>query len=362
MTGVFSPSQLERWAAGVALVLLALAVVLLGLLLALRGYRKWREPRRQARLAGFRHTLLQVAMGDLQPVALPGLDQATRWELLKLWLHAQLSLRGHAQERLRQLGLACQLEQSAWQHVHGSHHAQRMMALLALGLLRQTVALDLLRQSMAQGQALTPIYAARAMLDIDASKHANEVVQGLLQKPALDWSLVAVLLKPHRGVLQEDMLRHRPPQTFESQAHDSIETSLLVRWLRLARALQLQLPSSWLIALLHEGQELESLIAAIRLFQGEDGMEPVLCLARHPDWRVRSQVARALAYVGDARCADVLVRLTTDREWWVRFRAAQALFQLPGLQAASVLERVTQTGDRYAIQMVQAVQALEGAA
>jgi HEAT repeat protein len=67
-----------------------------------------------------------------------------------------------------------------------------------------------------------------------------------------------------------------------------------------------------------------------------------------------------LAYVGDAQCAEELVRLTTDREWWVRFRSAQALFQLPGLSAAFIVERVAQTGDRYAIQMVHAVQVAQG--
>jgi hypothetical protein len=360
MSFPFSPAQVERWAAGVALALLVLVIALLLLLLALRLYRRWREPRRQAMLAEFRRVLMQVALGDLQPAALAGLDQTSRWELLKLWLHAQLSLSGAAQGRLRQLGLACQLEQSAWIHVHGTHHAQRMMAMLALGFLGHTSALTVLRQRLLQGHALTPIYAARAMLDIDGAQHAREVIQVLLEKPALDLSLVSVLLKPHRGVLQEVMLHAKPPPPNQPESPQDSDSSAWVRWLRLARALQLQLPSHWLTPLLHEGQELESLIAAIRLYQGECGIAPLLALTRHPDWRVRSQVARALAYVGDARCADELIRLTTDREWWVRFRSAQALFQLPGVSAAFIVERVAQTGDRYAIQMVHAVQVAQG--
>ena len=353
---------MERWAAGVAWSLLILVIALLCWLLVLRLYRKWREPRRQAKMTHFQDVLMQVALGHLAPTPLPGLDQADRWELLKLWLHVQLSLRGAAQERLRQFGLACQLQRSAWTHLRSPHHAKRMIACLTLGFLKWTDAQDLLRQRLSQGQSHTPIYAARALLDIDAQLHASEVLEALLQKPALDFSLLAVLLKPHRAILQQVMLRYKPSELGEALDHGDASAARLVRWLRLARALQLQLPSAWLAPLLNERQELESLIAAIRLFQGEAGIDPILGLAQHPDWRVRSQVARSLAYVGDERCADVLVGMTTDREWWVRFRSAQALFQLPGVSVDSILERVARTGDRYAIQMVQSVQASEGGA
>jgi HEAT repeat protein len=81
----------------------------------------------------------------------------------------------------------------------------------------------------------------------------------------------------------------------------------------------------------------------------------LLRLAHHPDWRVRAQVARALAYVGQPATLPLLVELTTDREWWVRFRSAQALFRLPGVTAKLILEKVQATQDRYAIQMVESV-------
>lgn len=354
--------QLAAW--GLSLLMLALVLLILVGLLGLRLYRRWQAPQREAMQQAHRLWLIQAAMGepwDLHNGQRWVNDERSRWAFLKLWLHMQLSLKGVAHERLTLLGQSLDLAGVALQQLNSPHYAKRMVALLTLGVLRHASAVPVLQERLAHGHAHSTIYAGRALLEVDASAHAQAVVRGVLDKDELDWSLLAVLFKPFRPALQQAMLDQWPRIDPSERVRTSAEQlGPMLRCLRLARALQLQLPSPLLAPLLHPEEDIESLIAAIRLFQGEQGIEPLLRLADHPEWRVRAQVARALSYVGQASCLGRLVTLTTDREWWVRFRAAQALFRLPGVSCAELLQQVHATQDRYAIQMVQAVACAEG--
>ncbi len=363
MSEAWGPAQLQDLAWWLSLAILGLVLLILLGLLSLRLYRRWRAPRWHIIRQAHRQLLIQCAVGESVDARAWLRNDRSRWTFLKLWLRMQLSLKGEASERLSRMGRDLDLARLALKHVHSRHYAKRMVALLTLGFLRQPSAVALLQARMAQGHSHSVIYAGRALLEIDALVHRNEVVRGVLAKEDLDLSLVAVMFKPFRTVLQPAMLDQWPRRDpCDLTRTASAQLGPTVRWLRLARALQLQLPSPLLVPLLDPQEDIESLIAAIRLFQGEQGIEPLLCLARHSDWRVRAQVARALSYVGQAANAPVLVELTTDREWWVRFRSAQALFRIPGLSTSQVLDLVRATRDRYAIQMTEAVALTEGKA
>lgn len=356
MSGAWDPGHLQTLAWWLSLAMLVSVLLILTGLLGLRLYRRWQAPKVQALRQAHRLLLMQCVAGEPVQGRIILRDRGERWVFLKSWLHMQLSLKGAASTRLTEMGRELGLHDLALSQLRSSHYAKRMVALLTLGFLRLPSSVPLLQQRLTQGHSHTAIYAGRALLEIDPRVHAAEVVQGLLGKGELDLALAAVMFKPFRPSLQEAMLSQWPRLDPSDMVRTTPEQlGPMVRWLRLARALQLQLPSPLLVPLLHPQEDIESLIAAIRLFQGEQGIEPLLRLAHHPDWRVRAQVARALAYVGQPATLPLLVELTTDREWWVRFRSAQALFRLPGVTAKLILEKVQATQDRYAIQMVESV-------
>jgi hypothetical protein len=356
---LLDPEFLYRMAWWLAIVLLVWIVGMLLTLWLLRMYRRWREPARKALTERLTQALLQVALGDELPLSAFAVQASERRLLLRLWLQMQMVLRGQASDRLCELGRRLGLQHWAWAQADSRHYAPRMVALLSLGFLRQTDRLAWLQSRLQQGHSHTAIHAGRAMLELDADAHAWSVARALLDKTELDLSLTAVMFKPYRARLTPAMLSLWSDLTARESEQDA---AWRVRWLRLARALQLQRPSAWLAPMLQDDVEMEALIAAIRLFQAEQGVAPLLKLADHSDWRVRAQVARALSYLGGVDNAPLLVRLTTDHEWWVRFRSAQALLCLPGVTAAQAQDWVSQTGDRYADQMMKAVCALEGVA
>ena len=337
---------------GLAWVTLGLVAAMVLGLLVLRWWRWRREPRLAAFEAQWQPVLLACIAGEPPAQPLPVLRAHEHWPFLKMWLHSQMSVQGPCRERLAQLGQTMGCREMALRRLHSSHSAERLVGMLALGFLRDAGSVAELRAQLTRPSHHSAVYAGRALLEIDAQAHAGAVAQALLQAPGLDLALASVLLKPFRAVLGQALQQH-PPTPADAAA--------ALRWLRLADALKLQLPHALLAPFLTAEQDTELLMAAMRLYQGEQGAEVLTPYAQHPDWRVRVQLARALAHVGSAAQVPLLAGLAADAQWWVRYRAAQALLALPGLTRAQVHAAVAATGDRYAQSMLQAVLAEQGA-
>jgi len=237
----------------------------------------------------------------------------------------------------------------------GSRYAaERLIAILVLGFLKDAQSQPALLEQLLHGSSQTALHAGRALLEIDANRHAVTVVQALLARDDLDFSLASILLKPFRGALAGAMDPAMPHGLSQGATVPGAAADALP-WLRLARALSLQVSSGLLAPFLAQPHDIEILIAAIRLVQGERGTDALSAHARHEDWRVRTQVAQALGRIGGSRDVDLLVRMATDAQWWVRYRAIQALLRIPGLDAARAQSLVEDTGDRYAVDMLHAV-------
>ena len=343
--GIDLTLPLARWLAWGTLGLVALMV--LGLLM-LRWTRWRRAPLLAAFEAEWLSRLMACALGE--SVAPMPLARWQRWPFMKLWLHAQMSLQGASRQRLAALGRAMGCGPMALRRAHSPHLSERMVGLLALGFMNETEVVPLLLQRLAEGGAQQPVHAARALMEMDAQTHADAVASALLASPELDLALASVMLKPFRAALAQALLS-QTPRPGDARA---------LAWLRLARALRLQLSSAVLMPFVAQDQDIECLIAAIRLVQGEQGADLVAAQSRHADWRVRAQVARALGFIGETDEQPVLTQLLTDAQWWVRYRAAQALLRLPGMNAQRLLACAQTTQDRYALSMAQSVIAEAG--
>lgn len=334
--------DLARWLGWTTLGAVALMVA--GLLV-LRWVRWRRAPHLAAFEARWLPLLMGCALGAETGAALPPLTRAQRWPFMKLWLHCQMSLHGPSRQRLAALGRKMGCHAMALQRARSMHESERMVGMLALGFLHDSDSVGLLQRQLAQAGARQSVYASRALLELDAQAHADAVVRALLDIPELEVSLASVMLKPFRAVLAEALLRHTP----------QVDDPRALGWLRLARALRLQMPGQVLAPFLQPQQDIEVLIAAIRLVQGEQGAGAVAAHAGHADWRVRAQVARALGFIGGDAELPLLNRMLTDAQWWVRYRSAQSLMRLPGQGKAQLQALANATGDRYAISMAQAV-------
>ena len=83
----------------------------------------------------------------------------------------------------------------------------------------------------------------------------------------------------------------------------------------------------------------------------EPAREMILALAENERWEMRAVVATALSCYGAEANLDTLLTLLCDKEWWVRYRAAESLLGYPDRE--ELLRRVRQTGDRFALEMME---------
>lgn len=330
-------------------------VLMLVLSLVLLRWQRWRNaPRQAAFKAQWTALLMRCALGDDLSGQLPALKPKEHWAFLKLWLHCQMSLKGISRDRLATLGQAMGCQSLAMRKLTSQHAAERLMAILALGFLKDAQAQPALIEQLQQASTQTALHAGRALLDINASAHADRVVQALLARDHLELSLVSVLFKPFKTQLGQALMAQMNDSPQEPKVH-TVAPARSLAWLRLARALSLHVPSQQLASCLAATDDIDLLIAAIRLMQDGQNTEALTAHAHHKDWRVRAQVALVLGRTGGHRDIDLLVQLTTDAQWWVRYRAMQSLLRIPGLPLQQIQAWVDRTGDSYAVNMLHSV-------
>ncbi len=306
-------------------------------ILGLRSQRSW-ELRREQQFQQRWRPLLMQALIDETAITLQPLARGDRWRFLKLWNRMQESVRGEANQRLAAVAYRLGCQHTARRLLASGNLTRRLFAILTLGHMRDTTAWSLLEFQLRQPVAISSLYAARALIQIDTERGVRTVVPQLLQRD--DWEMVriAILLQEFRDALGGELTRHLA----------ALPAERLPRALQLAEALHLHVPADTLLPWLQASQPVELLGAALRLASGHGVLPAVRELASHADWRVRVQAAHALGRLGTEADVAVLTRLLSDPQWWVRYRAAGALANLPFLGRTRLRRLLDELPDRYA--------------
>ncbi|WP_309680681.1 HEAT repeat domain-containing protein [Polaromonas sp.] len=327
---------------GIAAIGLTLLLVLVIVFLRLWLRRNLR--REKAFIAVWRPLLLE-AVSEAQPNSLPVLQARDRLFFLKLWNYLQESLRGSASDRLNELARRLKCDVAARGYLKKGRRAERLLAILTLGHLRDSASWEELADQATRPDSLASIHAARAMTRIDPLPAIDRLLPLLLARD--DWGITQVA-----GFLAEA----RP--AFGLHLTKNIRTMNQRHWpraLQLADALRLELPPATMQFILGNSRSVEALVAALRLASGLPLLPTVRRFLRHPDWRVRVEVARCLGNFGDRGDLLLLQHLLEDKHWWVRYRAAQSLASMPFFGPEELRALRAKTDDALARDMLDQV-------
>lgn len=317
MPNTFSdPYIVFAFRAGIAAVSLTLLLVLVIVLLRLQLRTSLR--REKAFIALWRPLLLAVA-SDAPHDAVPLLPRRDHLFFLKLWNYLQESLRGPANERLNQLARSLKCDAAARHFLRKGKRAERLLAILTLGHLRDQASWDDLAAQAGASDSLASIHAARALTRIDPLQATEHLLPLLLQRSDWDVNQIAGFLGEAR---QAFWLRLATNLVSVKEKH-------WPRALQLADALHLELPLQSMLFILRHCQSAEALVAALHMATGLPLLPVVRSYVRHPDWRVRMEVARFLSSFGDNDDIALLQLLLEDTQWWVRYQAARSLASMP---------------------------------
>jgi hypothetical protein len=326
---------------GLAAVALTALLVLQILVLRLRLRR--REQRSRRAVARWR-PVLAAASANLVPPAMPQLTRADQVDFIRLWLHYQASLRGHAREGLNHVARVLNCGPLARRMLVRGDRAERLLAILMLGHLGERAAVPMLRHIVRRSDRLLALHASSALVQIDPQAAARDMAPELVF--ASTWTVREVV-----NVLEQARVECEPVMRVML---NGCTVEQLPRLLQVMEGLRYPMARADLEELL-SSPSVEVLVCALRSVNDPPLRWKVLALCGHGDWRVRMHAAKALGRVGRREDVDELVKLLSDREWWVRYRTAQVLAGLPFLKSEDLARIARDNPDRYAGDMLRQV-------
>ncbi|HBK55704.1 MAG TPA: hypothetical protein DDZ76_05380 [Xanthomonadales bacterium] len=272
------------------------------------------------------------------PRQIPAFSRRELQVVAREWLHAQTMLRGDAQARLNQLGMAIGIDRHARAQLTSASQGRQILGAMALGHLRESSALPALLHLVREGEPLASVSAACAVIRIDPVGHSLTIIRLAIRHKKWPLARLAEALAEAREPACKAMaeaLRTALPDQLPGLVH------LLAR-------IGCENCGTILSRLLAHSPDAEVEAAALAALNDPARIHLVRSRVDHPAWFVRLQAASALGRLGRHSDIERLLTLTTDPEWWVRYRAAQALVRLPFLSASALDELRAGLTDPYA--------------
>ncbi len=299
-------------------VAIGLTLLLVVLIIGLRLRMRATVDEEAAFVARWRPVMLEV-ISEGTPKVPKRLRPGEHIYFLKLWNYLQESLRGPASERLNKLARKVGGDVMARRLLSKGNRAERLLATLTLGHLRDEASWDALAAQTSQSDSLASVHAARALLKINPLKGTELLLPLILSRKDWDITQIAHFLAEAK-------------QAFWLVLSKRITTISRTHWtraLQLADALNLQIPLASMQYMLLNCRSPDILATAVHSAGDQELLPVIRQFMAHGDGRVRAEVAVFLGRFGDEDDSLRLQVMLEDDEWWVRYRAAQALAGSP---------------------------------
>ena len=283
-----------------------------------------------------------------EKVSLPQISQADIPNFLHLWVHYHESLRGEPIHALNEMFDMLGIRPALREILRTGDTENRLLAIMALGHLRDTAVWDQLIVLARAPKPVISIMAARALVSIDANKAASIVIPLLIRRR--DWSppKIAIMLKESEIDFIQAFLARVSSSARKQQPY-------LPRLLRLVESLHMNRPLPFVRTLITQSDNAELVSACIRLVCDPSELDFVRPKLKDSHWSVRLQAVAVVGKFGSSEDVESLKLMLTDPEWWVRYRAAQALASLPFVNRRQLHELEATLSDRYARDILQQV-------
>jgi hypothetical protein len=268
--------------------------------------------------------------------------------LLLLWNYLHESVRGAAQENLTIVARQLDLGSHSLRALRGRKLDQKLLAITALGNLREASAWAELEKLTAHRDPIISLWAFRALIRIDFNRAAESHLRLVAERQ--DWSppLVAAVLREFGA---DNISRPLKKLIRDSYAQGIPERQMarLISYLSLSHGKdRLRLAEE----IFKTADKKEVLIACVRIAQSEKFLPKFRKLIKSEFWEVRMHAALALGHFGEEKDVKLLLIALNDIEWWVRYRAACALFSIPAMTRERIDEYIETLPNKFSRDML----------
>jgi hypothetical protein len=326
---------------------LAVLVVLLVIQILVSGLRLDLRHRRIGRLRETWEPILADAAGD-PGIALPALARRDLIPFLHLWSYVQQLLLDEACLNLNVVARRAGAADGARRALHSPRLRDRLIAITALGHLRDEEAWPELETIAASPDPVRSLTAVRSLFRIDPGRAAERLIPEIPRR--LDWSLAGLA-----GILAE-----AGPDAVSEPLAEAARSAPAAHLPRLIRLLELAHGAVAIRAvrrIIATSTDTEVITACLRVFEDPEDLGTVRTLLADERWQVRLHAAVALGRMGTEEDEPRLIRALEDPEWWVRYRAAQALAGLPFMAGDRLRQLARELPGRFARDILRQVMA-----
>lgn len=338
--------------AGIAV---ALATMLFLYSLGLRFARIWHDramARRRQRwwpiIAG---AALRFEPGNEQVLA--PLYRGSRLALLREWCRFRVQIKGGSGNTLGLLADELGLRRVARRMLRGRSKSNRLLAIQALGFLRDSHSWDELARQLEHSDVAIAITAATALVHIHPEKAISLIIPMISYRPTWPRTQLGRILNLAGPLTVTGPL---------CEAIEQADSDVACRLLQFIESATINDVDSLAARLLLKRTEPTLVAALLKSVRGQLPVQMIEKFACHKVWFVRMQAASLLGRSGRREDYGVLEPLLSDQEWWVRYRSAQAIVKLPFLGPKALRKLLQRQQDRYAQDILRQAMAEVGLA
>jgi HEAT repeat protein len=272
------------------------------------------------------------------------LKHFSRIKLLREWCRFRALIRGEKGHAFKQLADDLALLPVARRLLRRRSTGRKLLALQALGFLRDRESLQSIEQLLRHPSVSISITAATALAHIDPKRAIPLIVPMIARHRSWPRNQVGRILNIAGPAIVTG------PLCDAIESSDPEEAAYLLQFYESAALIDMD---SLIAKLLVSESDPRLLAAGLKSVRGHIPEVIIKRLAQHKVWYVRMQAARLLGRFGRREDYQVLEPLLSDREWWVRYRAAQAITGLPFLGPNALRKLCDRQKDRFAQDMLR---------
>ncbi|MBH0184722.1 MAG: HEAT repeat domain-containing protein [Nitrospira sp.] len=281
---------------------------------------------RHQRSEQFREVWFRLLIKSMMtaPEELPPVRHSDGQDFLRLWNYLSESIRGDDRNGLNATMRLTGMDQVAVKMLKSYKLEDRLMAVVALGHLRERTVWNTLERFVVSRTPELSLAAARSLIRIDSQAALAILIP--LVGVRTDWSFVKVATMLNEA---------GPEQVVEGMAH-ALRGATLDTTVRFVRCLEaVGSPGALPVVreiLARENCDERVVVACLRCCRRHatrQDLGTVRAYLAHPNHLIRLHAVLALGRIGTEEDEPWLIDRLEDDEWWVRYRAAEVLAGFP---------------------------------
>jgi HEAT repeats len=266
------------------------------------------------------------------------LEKGELQHFLFKWNYLHESVTGDAKKGLNLLGENLDLTKKSLAMLDSVYVDKQLLAINTLGNLQKESAYSEIEKLLFNRDSIVSAWAWRALFRMDATRTIENNLEIIAKRD--DWSPIFIAKVLHETDV--DFLSKPLTDLVKKCFSQNLEERQMSRLISYLDLVHLNERAELVSQILHQSEQMEILIACLRLVNSDEDISRVRELINDNRWEVRLQVVITLGRLNQKDDINLIVDSLNDPDWWVRYRSAGVLVSMPGM-TEEVIENLANT-------------------